>query len=92
MVSWDVVQSLLEDLSDITAFNGIGRTWTSVVCVCFQDSGVDIVRVDTLKTGSLEANPKAPDAAEQVDKCGRHGASPSSTTHVGVDTIAGEGA
>lgn len=72
MVGWNVVQSVVEDVSNISALDTVCCIWTSVVLVRFYGSIVDIIRVDTFETSSFEANAKAANAAEQVDKCGCH--------------------
>lgn len=72
MVTWNVSQSVVKNISNISALHRIGCIWTSVVLVRIYSMFIDIISVDTFETGSFKANAKATNAAEQVDKCGCH--------------------
>ena len=72
MVAWNVAQSVVENISNVSALDRVGCIWTSVVPVRFHCISVDVICVDAFETGGFEANAKAANATEQVDKRGCH--------------------
>lgn len=72
MVWWNVVQSLVENVSNICALHRIVCIRASVFLVHFNSILINIIRVDTFESGGFETNAEAANAAEQVDKCWCH--------------------